>query len=556
MAVDVSDFIVQQPSWGGLYKAAESMERRQLKKEQMDQQSLARKQASATFLKSYLDPKAFGSGTAYDPLIIDGLQQAMQQGADLASKGVDTPTIMMALGPQVSKVADYSTRAKAVSKAIDDQIKQLKDQKVLGYNFGALKEEAIRNAFYDTAEDGTTTINPEKADPSVNWLAKAVESAPEKVTDPQAWNVYAQKSPAGSTLTDITRYSPKGEMTREKVNIKGQNYLIPEYDDKGDFKEMVPRYETATDGSDPLIGEFLDQSGKGTKAPIRLLDEQHFDALPPGLIDNIKGQLKPVLSQYEKETGNKIGFDDPRAKNVARAIAYDELNNPARKAIIMQQTEVQGKPSPAQINLQIQSSPEYLETERKKAAARKQGRLDVADEEKLSDYKVTTVETIGNIFNNDEETLKNPEAKLSGKAVEYGSGKTTALKNVSAIDVTSAFPGGGLKSGRGDDYDYKKIYYDPTQRQLIVQKETGTGFKKRLENEVVPESKVGQFIYQIAEANGVPRQAVKKMLTEMGYSGGKFTKADRTFDAKRDFEKRQQQRKVTDVILNPFGKQK
>lgn len=522
--MNTSDFIIQQPDWGGLYKAGDTLERRRLREEQQRERAEGRKQASATFLKNYLDPKDYMSGTAYDPLIVQGLDDAMQQGMELAAKGVDTPTMMMALGPLVKKISGYSSRAKTLNQQMDDQIKNMKATGLEGYDYMKLKDEAMRSALFDVDQKtGQATLNPDKADPSVNWIAKTIQDSPEKVTTSAGIDEFAKKSPMTKTLSDIQQYDAFGNLDRRKVHLVGQNWLVPEVDDKGATIGMVPEYETAVDDGQPIMHTFTGKDGKPTKAPVRVLDEKRFDALPKGVIDNLRGQAKLHLQEYETSTGQKISENDPRAKLVTRALAYDELNR--RKASTIESAEIIDRPSGAQATLATQQTAAYINNEFKKAQARAAGRESVeTTSEREKAEKGNAIQSTAKIFRNDPDYMTAGASPFTGTVKEYGSDKTTQFSG-NVIDVTTAFPGGGLKSGRGEDHKFSKIMYDPANRSLIIEKVEGTGSKKKTTNEQIPESKVGQFMYEVAEANGIPRSTVKKKLEEMGYSGQKFTGA-------------------------------
>jgi hypothetical protein len=529
MAIDVRGLTNQYPEWAGLYKMADSLNEKSLRQQTLSAQSANKRGAAGAFLQNYLDPKDYLSGTAFDPMILQGLEDAMQQGAKLAASGADSPTLMMALGPMVNRLNVYSTNAKNINKQVDDYINNMKADKQEGFDWAAVKNEALQKAFFKQDESGKSVLNPDQADPSVNWVMKAIEESPEKVTTPEAFDLYAKNSQINKNLHDITEMDKFGNPTRSKVSLTAQNYLTPEYDKPtGKVKGFVPVHDEATELGQPLYHTFDDGKGGKTKAQVRLLDEKIFDSFRPGQINYIRGQVKKHLQEYEDATGEKISMDSPKAKLVARALAYDELNKPTRKATNVEYVQ-QDKLSPQQISLNIQSTDKYLQTEREKAAARKQGRLDVEDD------RFNAVETIGKVFN----------GELQGETVpKYG-------KNV--IDITNYMPGGGLKAGRGVDYDFKGIYFDPQDRTLVVEKEATDRFSfKKITPETIPEKNIGQFINNIAMANGVEYTSVRKLLDNMGYKDGRFTKA-KDITPQLDFEKKMKSKSWRDSYpKNPF----
>lgn len=119
-------------------------------------------------LSNYLDPKDHLTGTNYDPEIVSQLNEAMQHGVELAAKGADTASIMMALGSKVNKISEYSTKAKLIDQQIKNSVTRLKPYK--GYNIEALEQQAKKVAFYD--ETGKLK-DISLVDPSEDWVSEA-----------------------------------------------------------------------------------------------------------------------------------------------------------------------------------------------------------------------------------------------------------------------------------------------------------------------------------------------------------------------------------------------
>lgn len=516
MAVNANNFILKYPEWEGLDKLAGNLERRAIKKEERDQQALARKQASATFLDNYLDPKQYLSGTAYDPMIVKGIQNAKIEGAKLASQGVDAATMMMALGPLVNQLSDYSIRAKTVNAQVDDTIKNMKASGYEGYDFAKLKDTALQQAFFNTdPQTGQPVLDPTKADPSVNWAAKAIDASPELVTTGGDLDAFAKQSPMNKSLSDIRTFDQTGKESRQKVHMTGQNWLVPDENEKGETVGMVPKYEIATDGGQPLMHTFKDEAGKDVSAPVRMLDEALYDSMvksKPGVNDYFRGLVKTDLEKLGKD----IPLNSPEAKRMARTFAYDELKR--RKTSSIENAEVQGKPSAAQVNLNVQSSPQGLQFIEDRAEATARGRTSVTGMPGERTKGTNVFQAIGNVMTNKPEFLEGDVVPVNGKNV---------------IDVTAAMPGGGLKKGIGEDEKYKSVYYDPKDRNLIVEtQETG----KKGQKATITEPEIGPFMYKIAEANGVDRAEVRKWLNQIGYKDGRFTQVGNNAEAMKRLE--------------------
>lgn len=530
MAIDTRGLVNQYPEWAGLYKMADNLEERNLKQQALSAQQAGKRGAAGTFLQNYLDPKDYLSGTAFDPMILQGLQEAMQKGSQLAIAGADSPTLMMALGPMVNRLTKYSSNAKNINKQIDETIANMKADKQEGYDWAALQKTAREMAFYKPGLLGQMELDPDKADPSVNWVAKALEESPEKVTTAEAFDLYAKNAQMTKNLVDVTDADRFNNTFRSKVQTVAQNYLRPEIDKKtGKISGFVPHYQNALEGDQDMLHTFMDESGNPVKTPIRLLDKGIFESLRPGQINYLRGKVKASLQEHEKRTGEKISMDSPKAKLLARAFAYDELNMPTRKATNIEFVQKENQ-SPQQTTLNVHMTPEYLASERAIAAQRKQGRMDVTGGD------LNAVQSIGAIFN--------------GEA-DYISGDLINKHNKKVIDVTSRMPGGGLKTGRGEDFDYKGIYFDPFNRTLILEKETKDKIgQKIITPETITESQIGPFLAKIAEANGVNYTQVRKLLDEMGYSAGKFRKA-KDLSPMLEFEKRKAEKSWKDVYNKP-----
>lgn len=522
MPLDLSGFRSEPNQWAGLYHAADQLEKRKLRQDQLAQQKESKRTAAGTFLQNWLDPKDRLTGTAYDPMLVQGLQEAMQQGAQLAMAGADAPALMMALGPMVNKINQYSTNAKNVNKQIDERIKGMRESGLTGYNYAALKEQALKNAFYSQDANGQLQLDPDNIDLNQDYVKKAIENNPLEVTTEDVFDEFAKKAEKFETVGDVTTYTPTGTKFRSKAQLISPDYMVPEVDDQGVTTGFVPKHDIATEQGSPLFHTF-EQGGKQVRAPVRLLDENFYDkGLKPAMQDRIRGMVQRDIKTYSDKTGKQVDINSPAAKDVGRAIAYDLLNVPSRKGGSIKHIENKGQPSQAQINLKIQQSPEFLQNVEDKAAAAKRGRVSVEDPNNPDQYKSNAAELIGDIFTGKDDVSANPKLKLNGDLFSM-SGKSRSVKDYEVIDVTSSMKDGGLKAGRGQNFEYKKVYFNPKERTLIVdQEETLRSGKKATKSIEIPEAQIGQFINQIAEANGIDKRGVRALLDKMGYKNNKF----------------------------------
>lgn len=308
-------YVTPEQDFGGLYNLSDKIEKRRFREEQLAEREGARSAATGKFLADYLDPKDFLTGTYYDPQIVQGLNDLLVEGAELSRKGADPNMLMMALAPKVNRLSQYSTKAKLLNENLKKQLGYFKPQ--MGYDIPKLEQEARRTAFFGA--DGKLK-DIDTVDPETDWVSETIKVSPEKVTTDVGIDEFVKNSPKFVNTKDVTRYTPKGGMERSKVKITSPNWLIPDTDDKGAMTELVPRYQIAIDGGNPVMHEFTNEKGQKVQAPVRVLDEGDFKSIMssnPGIADWVRGQVR--LANPD------IDLNSPQATNAARAILYDEL---------------------------------------------------------------------------------------------------------------------------------------------------------------------------------------------------------------------------------------
>ncbi len=508
MALDLSGFNVPEEKFEGLYQAAGSLQRRNIINQRLALAERGRQDATGKFLADYLDPSKKLTGTAYDPMIVSGLQSLLQQGETLTSKGASTSDVLMALGPQVQKLNDYSTKAKLINNNINASVGRLKSY--TGYDPDAITQQARKEAFQNT--DGSLK-DISSVDPTTDYVTEAAKNNPGTVTTGKGLDDFVAKTPMHDFSNSVTTtFAGRGKTTT--------------YDAKAPFYMGLKKNAdgtTATDDSGNPAGlsvlgsPMLDDKGKpitnpDNGQPMMAMDKDAFNAVMqhnPDIADNIRGE---VIKHFKAAGAQQTPAEgSPQWDMMARNVLYDELQ--ARDKSYFK-TRDQQKESAQAIKIDIAQDPNSLDAiARFNAAQKDKGQYAIYDPKAGKAVKTNAVQTVGEIFNN------NP-AFLQGPSVDRGDGTT-------AIDVTDAFPGGGLKTGRGDDTVDKTILYDPQKRQLIVRsesKEKGPD-KKPLNttDEVIPESKAGLFMSRIAASNGVDPDKVGDIFNQVGYHGAKFT---------------------------------
>lgn len=489
MAVDVSGFVNKPPEFGGLYKLSETLEKRKLQDQQLAQQREGKQLATTKFLTDYLDPKDRLTGTNYDPEIVKQLQETLQEGAALSAKGASTADIMMALGPKVNKINEYSTKAKLINQQIKQSTDRLKGYG--GYNLGALEDEAKKMAFYDA--DGKlkdiTTV-----DPNTDWVTKATQDRPELVTTGAGLDEFVKKTPS-ATYSRNAQTAYAGRTRNVKYEATHPFWEDLATDDKG---------QIATDAVGNPIGldivgtTMVGDDGKPminpeTNKPYRVMDKGNFNAIMqhnPDVADYIRGQ---VNSHFKKAGADKIPVEgSPQWEMMARSILRDELKTRSKSSF---KTIDQQKETGAAVKVEIGQSPSMLKaTERYYDATRKD---DDGSGGKIP-KTITYADAIAGIMNNDPDFSGGEIVNVDGKKM---------------VDVTSYIP--DLKYN--NDQVYKKIYRDPDNNSLIVEKQNG-------EKQSVPEGKIFQFINKHTGYNNLNPAKARETMEKSGFDGS-FSKA-------------------------------
>lgn len=537
--LDLSGFNVPEQKFGGLYQAANTLERRRERDDELSQQKQGKQAATSKFLTDYLDPKDHLTGTNYDPQIVSGFQDVLQKAQELVSKGANTSDILMAIGPSVSKLNQYSTTAKAINQRIKDQVGRLKQYP--GYNLEALQSQALKNAFY--GPDGKLK-DISTVDPNEDWIMETVKSNPELVTTSKSLDDFVTKTPMSDYSRNVqTAYA--GRTKNVKYEAKHPFWEDLQKDSKGNI---------LTDASGNPMGlgvigaDMVDDNGKpivnpDTKKPFQVMDKGAFNAVMshnPDVADYIRGQV----NQHFRDAGAKQvpAENSPQWDMMARHILHDELQTRSRSSF--RTIEQQKETAPA-IKVELGNDPKALEAMARYQQANKlKGEYSVYDPKAGKATKTNAVQAIGKFFNNDPAFLQGEQEDVNGRSV---------------INVTEFLPGGGLKSGRGADEVYKSIWYDPAKRSLLVSvegKHKDASGTKPIKTEEIPESKAGQFMARIAAANGVDPDKVSDLLTEMGYKGAKFTNVLKPDDANKRMQEEHSARVDGALKDNDFGKLK
>ncbi len=339
MPIEVKDFIGPANDYSGLYQLGSDMfKNRQFNAIEADKkaaaaqklaQDKAGKQASmAKFLVDYTNPKDHLSGTPTDPVIVKGLNDALQYGEKLIAQNKDL-TIDQLLGqlsPIVGKISQYAQAAKVVNTSVNERLKEIPEGQ--GYNKMKLAEAAKKQAFFNL--DGTPK-DPSEVSSDIDYVSEAVKNNPDQVTDNKGIDEWLKNQSRLGNSTDVIHYNAKGGRERKKVKTTAYNWAVPETDASGvNNGKFVPEYDIAHDGGQTITHDFVDKDGKKINAPVRMVTDRLFNSImmnSPGTGDFVRGQVMKAIKsgEYKDANGEPITIDSPQANALGKVILYDEL---------------------------------------------------------------------------------------------------------------------------------------------------------------------------------------------------------------------------------------
>lgn len=531
--LDLSGFNVKPNQFEGLNQAAATLERNKERDQRLSIEMEGKQAATSKFLTNYLDPKDHLTGTNYDPQIVNGFQNVLQQAQGLASKGASTSDILMAIGPTVSKLNDYSTKAKLVNQQIKDSLGRLKGYQ--GYNIDALESEAKKAAFMG-ADGKMKDIS--SVDPNTDWVTEAVKGNPELVTTSKGLDDFVTKTPMQEATKNITT-TYAGRSKNVQYKAEHPFYMGLQKDEKGNplldqsgnpiGLGVIQSPITGDDGK-PMVNP-------ATGKPFMAMDKGAFRAIMshnPDIADFIRGQ---TIRHFKDAGAKEIPMEgSPQWELMARSVLGDELATRNKSHFNVINTEKESAPA---IKVELGRDPNALDAlAQYETAVKLKGDYAYLNPKTGKEGKTNAVQALGQVLNNNPDFLQGEQENINGRNV---------------VDVTAYMPGGGLKSGRGSDEVYKQIYYDPTKRSLMVSTQPkvkdATG-QKPISMEEIPEAQVGKFMSRIASANGIDPTQMGKLYGEMGYTGGKFSHPADYGIALTDRLKSEQSDKVDTALKN------
>jgi len=351
--LDLSGFVTPTQTYGGLNNITATLEKNKIlaqqeqdRQERLANQAEAKRNATATYLQGYLNPKHFLTGTNYDPVITQGVSGILQKAMQLASQGVDAPTITMAINPDVSDLSKASQNIQSIDAKRDEAFKVIgKDPGIDADKFN----DAYRNAaFYTTDAKGNkvlkdmSTLDPTNADAITNNVLTNADI----YTNGGLNNFMKTAKPEVNDFNSKVR-DASGRITQVKGVQTSAPFMQPDLDQNGVYTgKFVPKYEIATDGDSPLLHTFKDDKGNDVKAPVRMVTEDVFNSLPASAQGYIMQEVRKQIAEHPE-----IKLNSPQAEHLGRAIAYDEMKNSPDNWSTYKRTDVNMQPLPPRISI-------------------------------------------------------------------------------------------------------------------------------------------------------------------------------------------------------------
>lgn len=455
-----------------------------------------RKSAASTYLSNVLDKKDFFSASPYDPIIVHGLDSAMQQGQALAAKGADTPTIMMAIAPTIGKLNDYQSKARQIGSNIKSSIEKLKQ--FPGYNPDALKDEAEKAAYYDS---NGKLRDISEVDPNVDYVSTVLKNSPDKVTTSAGIDNFVNTTPLSEESKEVqTMYG--GKKRNLKYDVK-RNYwegisedangnAITDHTGQPVGIDVKSHVLTGSDGK-PLIDTE-------TKQPFRVMDDNEFKGImsrSPAIADHINGQVIKHFRDAGAQQPPSVG--SPEWEDMAKHILYQELKTRSRASF--KQRDVETKTNPlTKIELGIP------------AFAPKKGGSG-------SDVEINDVyKEVKNLTDTKKEGMGAPLNELSSTAqtaILDMAKKMTGDNELSQADIYVQKDGNSVNIM---SYPAGKVIAPLTARDINLKVNTTVKPKQK----VLEETKEKTYNYK---GKSMPESAVKKAADASGMSIEEYKKA-------------------------------
>ena len=323
--LDVSNFIIPEQKFEGIYKAGETIGAQRkaeaAAKAKADEEAKAGAKAMETMLSSMSQPKDYLSGAPTDPEVLRRFNSVYQKGLNLINenKGMNNSMLSAALFPEINKIQQYALTSKTIKGMVDKNLEKYNKD---FYDLPTLKDEVYKKIYFN--EDGTMKdLSEVQYDQSI--FDKAIE---EKGTDiTKAAGIISALKGFKPIQEDkkTTRRDKSGRLIESTTKITRMPWEVVN-EETGEFE---PVSEIATDNGKPIMHE-----GQEVKVVPDDIYQQFIDEGGQPVQDWLNSQIKAHINEYNKQVlptagevpePSKLSLNSPQAQMVGKAVLYDLL---------------------------------------------------------------------------------------------------------------------------------------------------------------------------------------------------------------------------------------
>lgn len=305
--INVNDFIVPKNSMEGLYKIGEQMQQQKAAQAKAAKDAATRKAIGTRYTTNLLNKTKLFTGTPIDNLHNEKIPSLIAQAAELYGKGANEAEVTMALTPEVEAMTQMETNAKNYKQQKIQNLALLKGRTGVDLQ----KVASVMDELAFPIDPKTGKPNAANYDPNVDYADLALKEG--DVFTNEGLNEFISKEKPITNTKDATLVKKDGASFRSKVELRHPPIMTAE--NVNGKIEFVPHYEVATDEGEKLVHSFGEQGDH----PVRLLDKEVFESLPPNALGYIRQEVRKLTKD------KNIPLDSVQAEYLARAIAYDDI---------------------------------------------------------------------------------------------------------------------------------------------------------------------------------------------------------------------------------------
>src|SRR5574337_524715 len=154
MSLDLTGFITPEKQYQGLYEIGNNARQDArlnmmygMQEARLQRMQNAQKDATANYLRNYLNPKNYFTGGPESGAISDMLMDATHKAFNYASQGMNASEISFLISPEMDKLATASSNLKAIDAQLKQSLPELK--KTVGIDPVAFEKSFKQNAYYN-----------------------------------------------------------------------------------------------------------------------------------------------------------------------------------------------------------------------------------------------------------------------------------------------------------------------------------------------------------------------------------------------------------------------